>query len=411
MRILSLIARLNVGGAARHVLLLTRELNDGHFRSELIAGTVPDGEEDMAYFADELGVKPIYIREMSRKLSSKDIVSLVKIYREIKRRKPNIVDTHTAKAGTVGRLAAFIYKWFTPGTLIGRPRRVKVVHTFHGHVFHSYYGAYKTRFFIFIERLLARFATDVIVVISKQQLDEINGRFLVGKREQFRVITYGIDLKSLEPEISAIVEIRQQVGAEMSDIVVGFVGRLTEIKNVPMLLQVANQYLGHDVAHLPVTKFLIAGDGHLRVSLEDETHGFGLSKEIRFVGNVTNIASVYKASDIIALTSLNEGTPFSLIEAMAAGRPVISTMVGGVVDLLGDVKEQKDGFLVCERGIGVVSGDVAGFTSGLIYLAKNERLRHCLAEAGHEFVVRNYSIARLVRDIKELYEEIHGAPG
>src|SRR5687768_1276942 len=169
MKILRIIARLNVGGPARHVVWLTEHLNDDEFQSTLIAGMVPAGEESMNYIADEHGVKPVFIEEMSRELSIKDIVSLFKILGEIRRQKPDIIHTHTAKAGTVGRSAAFLYKLLAPGA-----RRVRIVHTFHGHVFHSYYGNLKTSIFITIEKLLARLATDTIVVISQQQFHEIH---------------------------------------------------------------------------------------------------------------------------------------------------------------------------------------------------------------------------------------------
>ena len=150
MKILRIIARLNVGGPARHVVWLTQALQGDGVESKLIAGTVPEGEEDMSYFADEHGVEPVYIREMSRELSARDAVSFWKVLRTIYREHPDVIHTHTAKAGTVGRAAAFVYKWLTPGTLVGRPRRVRVVHTFHGHVFHSYYGKRKTQLFILI---------------------------------------------------------------------------------------------------------------------------------------------------------------------------------------------------------------------------------------------------------------------
>src|SRR5438445_13319455 len=132
MKILRIIARLNVGGPARHVVWLTKALNDSEFESTLVAGTVPEGEEDMSYFAAENGVEPIYITELSRELSPGDAVSLLKIYREMRRQRPDIIHTHTAKAGTVGRTAAFLYRWLGWRSLIGRPRGVKVVHTCHG---------------------------------------------------------------------------------------------------------------------------------------------------------------------------------------------------------------------------------------------------------------------------------------
>ncbi|HKX83815.1 MAG TPA: glycosyltransferase, partial [Pyrinomonadaceae bacterium] len=170
MKILRVIARLNVGGPARHVVWLTSELQDDEFQSKLIAGTVPPGEQDMAYLADAAGVKPVFIQQMSRELSPKDIVSFFKLYTLIRRERPDVLHTHTAKAGTVGRLAALLYKYTSTG-------RMKVVHTFHGHVFHSYYGRWKTQVFLSIERFLARFATDKIVAISHRQFQEIHEQF------------------------------------------------------------------------------------------------------------------------------------------------------------------------------------------------------------------------------------------
>ena len=168
MKILRIIARLNVGGPARHVVWLTQQLNNEEFESTLIAGTVPKGEGDMNYLATQSGVTPLFIEEMSRELSPKDLVSLYKVFRELRRQRPDIIHTHTAKAGTVGRTAALLYKLLTPGA-----RKTRIVHTFHGHVFHSYYGRLKTKVFIAIEKLLARLATDKIIVISPQQLRDM----------------------------------------------------------------------------------------------------------------------------------------------------------------------------------------------------------------------------------------------
>ncbi len=393
MRVLRMIARLNVGGPARHVLWLTKGLNDERFTSHLIAGTVPPGEEDMAYLAEQLDVKPTYIREMSRELSARDIISIVKIYREMRRFAPDIVHTHTAKAGTVGRLAAFVYRWLTPGTLIGRPRPVRVVHTFHGHVFHSYYGQAKTRLFLFIERMLARFATDRIIVISRQQLEEINGTFRVGRPDQFEIIPLGIDLEPFDA-----------IPYGGSDtFTVAYVGRLTEIKNLPMLLNAAAEYKNAENDGL---KLIIAGSGNLQNELETMVDVLSLGDNVKFLGNVEETSAVYADCDVVALTSLNEGTPLSLIEAMAARRPVISTVVGGVADLLGQIIEEEDGFKIHERGIGVASGNAAGFANGLLYLAKNEKLRETLADNAHGSVIENYSKDRLINDISRLYDSL-----
>jgi glycosyltransferase involved in cell wall biosynthesis len=404
MKILRIIARLNVGGPARHVVWLSSALSDSEYTTKLIAGSVPDGEEDMSYFAAEHDVDPTYLKEMSRELSPKDAVSIWKLFRQMRAFCPDIVHTHTAKAGTVGRIAALLYRWLTPGTLIGRPNAVKVVHTFHGHVFHSYYGRLKTRLFVFIERVLARVVTDRIIVITDQQLREINEKFRVGRPDQFDVVPLGIDLSSFAESESLRRQFRDEFGFDDSDIVVTFVGRLTEIKNISMFLRSASRYREKDPG--PRLRFLIVGDGHLRERLEVEAKELELSDLVIFAGNRTDTAAVYAGTDIVALTSLNEGTPLSLIEAMAANRPVISTAVGGVVDLLGEPVEQVGSSTLSERGISVSSGDADSLCIGLIYLAANAEVRAKLALQGREFVCKMYSKDRLVSDIKELYARL-----
>jgi len=406
MKILRIIARLNVGGPARHVVWLTDELQDEEeFQSVLIAGTVPDGEEDMSYLADELGIKPVYIEEMSRELSPKDAISLFKIYRVMKRERPDIVHTHTAKAGTVGRAAAFLYRWLTWKTLIGRPRKVRIVHTFHGHVFHSYYGNLKTKVFLAFERMLARFATDTIITISPQQRKEIHEVFGVGSSGQFEIVPLGIDLKPFAAPESRRAIFRAEMNADGGELLIGFVGRLTEIKNISLFLKVAGLYAKNN-ADLPRLRFIIVGDGHLRKSLEAEASELGIGGLVTFLGNRNDAEAVYAGLDIVALTSLNEGTPLSLIEAMASKRAVISTAVGGVIDLLGNAGDARDGFKICERGISIHSQSAENFFNGLIYLIKNESVREDLAAAGYEFVENNYSKERLVTDIKALYRRL-----
>ena len=404
MKILRIIARLNVGGPARHVVWLTQGLQNPEFQSNLIAGTVPEGEEDMGYLADEAGVSPIFIKEMSRELSPKDVISLYKIYREMRRLKPDIVHTHTAKAGTVGRAAAFIYRWLTWRTLVGRPLPVKVVHTFHGHVFHSYYGNAKTKLFLAIEKALARIATDKIVVITKQQFDEINGDFGVGRHGQFEIVPLGIDLSAFCDQDSKRKLLRQELSAADDDIVVGYVGRLTEIKNIPLYINTISKCQNDPAAKK--LKFVIIGDGHLRSGLEKQAAELKITDKLTFLGNRTDAGAFYAGLDIVALTSLNEGTPLSLIEAMAAGKPVISTGVGGVVDLLGSVESEEGGFSVCERGVRVDVHDPETFCKGLIYLANNEQLLNRLKLSGKEFAHANYSKERLVSDICELYRKL-----
>src|ERR1700750_36359 len=226
MKVLRIIARLNVGGPAKHVAWLSAGLRERGVDSLLAAGVVPPGEDDMGYFAERLGVSPYVIPEMSREISPKDAVTVWKLYRLMLRERPDVVHTHTAKAGTVGRAAGVLYKWLTPSALLGRPRRCCFVHTYHGHIFHSYYGPLRTRLFLLVEQVLARLATDRIVVISPQQLEEINARFRVGRRAQFKVIPLGLDTRPFDDWDARRAPARAEMGARDTDVLVGIVGRL-----------------------------------------------------------------------------------------------------------------------------------------------------------------------------------------
>ena len=397
MRVLRIIARLNVGGPARHVVWLTRNLSNDDFDSVLVAGSVPEGEEDMAYFARQNGVEPVFIPKMSRELSLRDFVSLGKIYRTISKYKPDIIHTHTAKAGTIGRIAAFGYKWLTPGTLAGRPRRVRVVHTFHGHVFHSYYGGMRTRIFLAIERLLARFATDRIIAISEQQFREICFKYRVGRPEQFSIVPLGMEISPHHDYQQNRIATRRELGIKADEIAIGFTGRLTEIKNLPLLMSVA-ELAGRQHSEL---RFVIVGDGSLRPELERLA-----SPNVTFLGNQQDVARLLPAFDIIALTSKNEGTPLSLIEGMAAGIPFVSTAVGGVVDLAGD-QEKSDGRVsICERGILIHDQNPQNFLSGLNALIGDPELQNRISVNAREFVRNHYSLERLTSDIERIYLEL-----
>jgi glycosyltransferase involved in cell wall biosynthesis len=399
-RIVRIIARLNVGGPAKHVVWLTSALQDANYRSLLVTGSVPPGEEDMSYFADEAGVTPLYIPEMSREISPNDVVTVWKIFRLLLRERPDIVHTHTAKAGSVGRVAGFLYRWLTPGTLIGRPRSCKFVHTYHGHVFHSYYGRGLTRMFLTIERLLARLVTDRLIVVSEQQGAEIGNDFRVGRQGQIKVIPLGLDLQVFANYAPRRARFRQELGVDDETVLVGIVGRLTEIKNHQLFL--------NSVARLKERRrmrFVVIGDGSLRQSLEEQARSLGLETEVIFAGGRKDPEYFYPALDIVALTSRNEGTPLTLIEAMANARPVVATSVGGVVDLLGSVVEDGP-YRICERGISVRPDDEDAFAGALSRLAGDRQLQKDLGARGLEFVERVYPKERLVEDIKRLYEEL-----
>jgi glycosyltransferase involved in cell wall biosynthesis len=405
MKVLRIIARLNVGGPARHVVWLASGMKPGGYDTLLVAGVVPPGEDDMNYVAAQAGVTPLIIPEMSREISPRDAITVWKLFRLMLREKPDLVHTHTAKAGTAGRVAGLMYRWLTPATLIGKPRRCRFVHTYHGHVFHGYYGPARTRLFLMIEKLLARLATDRIIVITGQQRDEINERFGVGRPGQFAVIPLGIDLNIYSNWKERRVLCRQELKVSADEILVGIVGRLTEIKNHQLFLQVAALLKKTNRGHV---RFVIIGDGHLRSELEEQVDELGLRADVQFLGSRQDPENFYPALDVIALTSLNEGTPLSLIEGMANARPVIATAVGGVVDLLGaQVSPQSEqGFTLHERGLAVATGDKDGFAKGLDYLIANEPLRRELAERGQAFVNQSYAKERLLADMTALYADL-----
>jgi len=408
-KVVRIIARLNVGGPAKHVVWLTSGLDEAGYRSLLVAGSVPEGEEDMSYFAAESGVKPLYIPEMSREISLKDAVTTWKLFRLLLRERPEIVHTHTAKAGTVGRVAGFFYRWLTPGVLIGRPRPCKFVHTYHGHVFHSYYGRMQTGVFLTIERLLARVITDRLVVVSEQQKEEINQTFRVGRANQFRLVRLGLDLEIFENHAGRRAKFRNELGVDDQTTLVGIVGRLTEIKNHELFLNAVARFktlTPNNESELSTVRFVIIGDGALRERLERQACALGVDDMVIFAGGRKDPEYFYPALDICALTSRNEGTPLTLIEAMANARPVIATTVGGVVDLLGGKVVADEQFTICERGIGVLPNDVDGFAEGLRRLIDDEPLRDQLGQRGFEFVDHNYRKERLLEDIKTLYGQL-----
>ncbi len=400
-KIVRIIARLNTGGPARHVVWLSKGLEE--YKTSLVCGTVPNGEGNMEYFAQENGVKPIFIEEMSRELSPKDVISLWKVLRLLQREKPEIIHTHTAKAGTIGRIAGFLYRWLTLQILLGKPHPVKFVHTYHGHVFHSYYGKWKTLFFLTIERTLARFATDKIIVLSEQQRREIHEDFKVGQSKQFSIVPLGIDLEPFQQWRDNRHILRDEISAKSDEILVGLVGRLTEVKNHSMFLQVAKIWLEQKTSDFPPIRFVIIGDGHLREKLEAEARDLGVTEIVRFLGERSDPQVFYPALDIVALTSLNEGTPLSLIEAMANSRANISTAVGGVVDLMGETVQNADDLSFCERGVLVPSEKPEVFFKGLLFLAQNPIEREKFGKKGEIFVRERYGKERLLRDIRELY--------
>jgi len=379
IKILRIIARLNIGGPAIHCILLTEGLNKGKFNSVLVSGKVDISEGDMLYLANEKNVKPIIIPELGRSVNFiKDVVAFCRLFLIIFREKPDIIHTHTAKAGSLGRFAGLLYKLLSG-------RRCILIHTFHGHVFGGYFGKRKTKVFIWIERLLAKF-TDRIVVVSnaiKNELIELG----IGNFNKISIIPLGLELDGL-----LTIPIKNNF-KNNSELKIGIIGRLTSIKNHLMFLRVIKKLM--DLKSLTQMRFIIAGDGELRESLENYAHSLRLNNFVIFAGWQKDLINLYSQLDIVALTSLNEGTPVSLIEAMAAGRPVVATNVGGVKDLVNE-----------DRGFLVESEDIDGFASALKSLLEDENLRRRLGQFGREFVRNKFTKGRLINDIEVLYEEL-----
>lgn len=408
MKVVRIITRLNVGGPAQHVVWLGAGLRRLGHDEVLVCGSVPPGEHDMRHVAEKHGVDPVVIPELSRELSPRDALVVWKLFRLFVQERPDVVHTHTAKAGAVGRAAALLYGLYLR---IGFSEREppKVFHTFHGHVFHSYYGRLRTWIFLTVERALARL-THRIIVISDQQLDEISRRFRIGHLDQFAVVRLGVDLDRFRRWPETRTDARKQLGLEPTHVAVAIIGRLTGVKNHGAFLAAA-AWLERE---RPTTewRFLIVGDGELRRELESQVDSLGLRGAV-FLGNRNDVESLYPAFDIVALTSLNEGTPVTLIEAMASGRPFVSTAVGGVVDLAGEPLSNVPSPLPSVRlhthGVLVHGKDSMDVAGAIAFLGAEPCLRQDMGIQGERFVQQHYSVARLVRDVARLYNQVSRA--
>jgi glycosyltransferase involved in cell wall biosynthesis len=399
IKIHRLIARLNIGGPAIQAITLTSELAAAQYETRLVCGRLAPGEGDMTYFAREKGVDPIFIETLGRNISMlSDLKTFLILRRMMKHFKPDILHTHTAKAGTLGRLAALsLAGSFFSG------EKIRMVHTFHGHTFHSYFGRMKTLFFLQVEKFLALF-TDRIIVVSEQQKEDICHTFKIAGEEKVQIIRLGFDLsnfKKIGPKPQTAGEgSRQDRSSELFR--VGIVGRLTAVKNHVMLLEAINHL--RIAGKIDKFKFFMVGDGELKAELCQRAEELNVRDAIVFRGWQKDMPSVYSELDAIVLTSKNEGTPVAIIEAMASARPVIATMVGGVPDLMGGVLEKKSGgFLVVERGLMIPPGDARALAAALLFLVEDHNGLDQMIRRAREFVLANYSQERLLNDIKILY--------
>ena len=378
-RVMRVIARLNIGGPAIHTILLTAGLDAARFESTLVTGVEEAYEGNMLDLAAQKGVQPLVIPELGREINPlKDWVTLLKLYRLFRDRRPHIVHTHTAKAGTVGRMAA---------RLAGVP---VIVHTFHGHVFHDYFGPLQTRVFIGIERLLASLS-DRIVTVSDGQRREL-ADYGVASRDKIAVVPLGFELDALLNCEPLRGQLRWELGIPDGTALVGIVARLTAIKNHRLFLDAARLIVEAGQAAM----FLIVGDGKLRADLEAYVAELKLAERVIFTGWRRDLPRIYADLDVVALSSLNEGTPVSLIEAMAAAKPVVATRVGGVSDVILD---KESGYLV-------QSEDAEGLARGILDLLRAPDRAREMGLAGRVAVHPKYASETLLANIEKLYLEL-----
>jgi glycosyltransferase involved in cell wall biosynthesis len=380
IRVLRLIARLNIGGPALHVAALTTGLDPARYDSRLVTGLPGPREGDMSDLLPVGGPQPVVVPQMGREVSLlADAITLGKLVGFMRLFRPHVVHTHTAKAGAVGRLAA-------------RLTRVPVVvHTFHGHVFHDYFGRLKSRLAISTERMLARLS-DRLITLSERLRGEIAG-YGVAPLEKIEVIPLGLDLQRFSVDCRPKPGVlRQALGLGQGDVLIGSVGRLVPIKNHRLFLQAASAVRAAGLK----AKFVIVGDGELRSALETEAHNLGLNGDVYFTGWRRDLPEVYADLDVLVNTSLNEGTPVAVIEAMAAGVPVVATNVGGVPDVI----------LHGLTGTLIPSQDCAALVCALENRLSRPDDSRRMAEAAGQEALRRYSRQQLVASVDGLYQRL-----
>jgi len=390
-RVLRIINRLNLGGPTYNAAYLTKYM-EPEYETLLVAGMKDESEASSEFIVNKLGLDPVYVPDMYRSLHPvKDTKTFRSLRKIIKDFKPDIVHTHAAKAGAVGRMAAYA---------AGVP---VILHTFHGHIFHSYFSSVKTRVFLGIERFLAKQSTKIIA-ISNLQKQELSQEFKIAPADKFEVIPLGFDLHRFQENTTDKRKIfRDKYDVGEHEIAIGIIGRLVPIKNHRFFIDAIHKLLG-DTEH-PVRIFII-GDGEERVHIEEYCRELDLrfstehdehhTKPITFTSWIREIDNATAGLDIIALTSLNEGTPVSLIEASASGKPIVSTNVGGIQDVvINDVNAY-----ITEKT------DVEGFAHKLKVLVEHPELRISMGLEGIDHAFGNFSYTRLVENMTSLYDRL-----
>lgn len=389
-KILRIINRFNIGGPTYNVAYLSKHMPP-EYETLLVGGMHEESEEGSSHILGELGLEPVIIGDMKREIGLRDdYVAYRKLRYIIHKFKPDIVHTHASKAGALGRLAAR-----TEGVPL-------VVHTFHGHVFHSYFGKAKTYFFKTVERSLAR-STDRIIAISERQKEELTVDHKICSPDKVSVVPLGFDLTRFWTNQDAKrAEFRARYHLGENEIAVGIVGRLVPVKNHVLFLEAAKRVLAQTQKKV---RFFVIGDGESREFLMEKSRALNLdtmylpngqAHAVSFTSWIKQADWAMAGLDIVALTSFNEGTPVSLIEAQAASRPVVSTRVGGIENI---VLEGRSALLS-------QNDHIDHFADNLLSIIENDTLRQELSQAGRGFVEKRFHYTRLVDDMSQLYSSL-----
>lgn len=387
-RVLRILNRFNLGGPTYNAAYLSKYMHP-EFETMLVGGAIDKTEDTSDHILDALSLEPTIVPEMRREVDPvSDRLAYKKIKHMIRDFKPDIVHTHASKAGAIGRLAA------------NEMKVPVVVHTFHGHVFHSYFNSIKTNLYKNIERYLAK-RTSRIVAISESQKDELVYKYKICPADKVSVIPLGFDLQRFQHELEKKREdFRKEYNVGEHEIAIGIIGRLVPIKNHEMFLQAIKEVSQR--TERPIRAFIV-GDGEERNNLENRARELELTFTdqksaqnkalLTFTSWIKNVDVVNAGLDIITLTSRNEGTPVSLIEAQAANKPIVSTKVGGVENI---VIPNKTALLSS-------TDDHVELVNNILALVNDDELRSKLGKQGWEHVKEKFHYTRLVDDMSSLY--------
>jgi glycosyltransferase involved in cell wall biosynthesis len=385
MRVLQILNRFNLGGPTPVVAHLVKYLP---CETLLVAGHKDPTEADSEGMLAQMGIRPHYVPHMGRSLNPADDLKAWQYLRTlIQNFRPDVVHTHAAKAGLLGRTAAKVG---------GVP---VIVHTFHGHVFHSYFSPMKTRAIIQAERTLARI-TDAIIAITPQQQAELAHRFRIAPEKKIHTIPHAFDFTPFTSDQTAKrIAFRRKYAIPDGAVVVSIIGRIVPVKNHSLFLRAVHRLREKykPSTNAPEVRFLIIGDGGHRAEIEAEAQALHLTEPLlTFTSWIFPIEEAIAGTDIIALSSHNEGSPVSLVEAQAAARPVVATRVGGVPDT---VLENESAFIVPPN-------DAEAFAKALEQLIADAELRAKMGAQGRLFVERQFHYLKRVEETYNLYEQI-----